>query len=164
MNNLKRILILIHFGLVFITVTHLFELINWNQLSSVVGLYSSYTYANRNFGFFAPTVNEDYVLNLKVYQKNDSVGHPFLLNQPNLESKIRYLTMLWHFSEGNSKSQMDLFARSWGLYCMNTDSSVNQVLITVRKNIIPTMKQFREGKRVTKNLYYQTTIYAKEAE
>lgn len=152
---------MIHFGFVLLTVSHLYEVINCNPLSEITNLYSSYTYTNRNFGFFAPTVNEDYALTLKTFQTNDTVGHVVVLNQPNAENKIRYLTMLWHFTEGNSKSQMDLFARSWGLYCMNTDSTVNEVLISVYKHEVPTMEQFRQGKRITKKLYYQTTIYAK---
>jgi hypothetical protein len=162
LNTTKRILFLVHFGFVLITVSKLYELINWNPLSSIVSLYSAYTYTNRDFGFFAPTVNDDYVLNLKVYKNNDTTGHSISLDQQNSENRIRYLTMLWHFSEGNSKSQMDLFARSWGLYCMNTDTAVRQVLITVDKHVIPTMEQFRKGECVSTVPYYQTTIYAKE--
>jgi len=154
-------LLLLHFSLVFITVSHLFELINWNPLSDIIGIYSSYSYANRNFGFFAPTVNEDYVLRLKTFAKNDTTGRNFPLYQPDTENKIRYLTMLWHFTEDNSTSQMDLYSRSWGLYCMNSNSTVQEVKISLSKNKVPSMKQYRAGERVTNSLYYQTTIYAK---
>ena len=124
-------------------------------------IYSSFTYTNRNFGFFAPTVNEDYSLSAIAFKQNDSIGQNLSFYLPNSENKIRFTTMLWHFSEGNSDSQMDLYARSWGVYYMNKDSTVKRVLISVYKNFIPSMEEYRKGKRIEQNLYYQTTIYAK---
>jgi hypothetical protein len=161
LNKLFRPLFLVHFAFVAITVSHLYELLNCNPLSSLINLYSSYTYTNRNFGFFAPTVNDDYELSLRAYKKQDPFGHEVVIHAADTENRIRFLTMLWHFSEGNSKSQMDLFARSWGLYCMNTDSTVNQVVISVYKHLVPSMAAYSKGERISKILYYQTTIYAK---
>lgn len=161
MNKTLRLLFVIHFAFAAVTVSHLYELIHCPPVNSLINLYSSYTYTNRNFGFFAPTVNDDYELSLRAFNAQDTLGHEVSLNASDTENRIRFLTMLWHFSEGNSKSQMDLFARSWGLYCMNNDSTVNQVLIAVYKHEVPAMTAYKNGERISKNLYYQTTIYAK---
>lgn len=158
MKRIRRTAIIIHFLIVIITVSHLYEVIHWRPLSSLMEAYSSVTYTNRNFGFFAPTVNEDFNLNLRVFKNNDSIGHNFLFPVPNTENKIRFSTMLWHFTEGNSDSQMDLYAKSWGVYCMNMDNTITKVRISVSKNYIPTMSEYNEGKRISQNLYYQTTI------
>lgn len=149
-----------HFFIVVLTVSHLYELVNWKPMTSLFEIYSSFTYTNRNFGFFAPTVNDDFSIDLIVFKNNQKTGKKFLFNVPNTENKIRFSTMLWHFAEGNSNSQMDLYARSWAVYCMNKDKSITSVKINVYKNNIPTMEDFRLDKKVSKNLYYQTTIYA----
>jgi len=161
LNKPVRILFLIHFAFVIITVSHIYELIHFQPVNSLINLYSSYTYTNRNFGFFAPTVNDDYELSLRAFKEKDTVGHQVALHAADRENRIRFLTMLWHFSEGISISQMELFVESWGLYCMNTDSAVSQVLISVYKHEVPTMEGYRRGERISKKLYYQTTIYAK---
>ncbi len=160
MKKVKRTLIVLHFLAVIITVSHLYEMINWSPLTLMMEIYSSLTYTNRNFGFFAPTVNDDFSLDIIAYRNNEKNGHKFLFNIENTENKIRYATMLWHFAEGNSSSQMDLYAKSWGVYCMNKDNAITSILITIYKNKIPTMEDYRLGKRLSQELYYQTTIYA----
>lgn len=157
----RRGLILIHFVFVSITVSHLYELINWKPLSALMELYSSISYTNRNFGFFAPTVNDDFNLKLKAYKKNDKRGHVFSFIMPDSENRIRFSTMLWHFAEGNSASQMDLYARSWAIYCMNRDSTIDKIEVSVYKNNIPMMNECRTGKKISQALYYQTIFNAK---
>ena len=164
MKKTIRIVIIIHFLFVLLTVSHVYELIKYPPLSELMEIYSSFTYTNRNFGFFAPTVNEDFTLSTIVFKHNDSIGQKLSFYLPNSENKIRFTTMLWHFSEGNSDAQMDLYARSWAIYYMNKDNNNNAIdslVISVYKNFIPSMEEYRIGKRIEQNLYYQTTIYAK---
>lgn len=160
MKKTYRTFIVVHFLIVILTVSHLYELVNWNPVKSLFEIYSSFTYTNRNFGFFAPTVNDDFSIDLIAFKNNQKIGQKILFNESNSENKIRLSTMLWHFAEGNSNSQMDLYARSWAIYCMNKDSLITSVKVSVYKNNIPTMKDFRLGKQISKTLYYQTTIYA----
>lgn len=160
MTFIKRFLIIIHFLIVIVTVSHLYEIINWKPLSDSMDIYSSITYTNRNFGFFAPTVNEDFQVTFDMFKENDTIGYKFFLNEANVETKIRFSTMLWHFAEWNEDSQMDLYGRSWGVFCMNNDTAINKVIITVFKNYLPSMSEYRSGKRINSLLYYQTTLDA----
>lgn len=160
-NKLIRIGLIIHFLIVVLTVSQLYKPIKQRWLDQILFTYSSFSYANRDFGFFAPTVNDDMYLTVQAYQGDkDSVGYRFETPVSNTENKIRYLTMLWHFGEGLDHHRMDLYARSWAVYCMNKDTSITKVLITVNQNHIPTMKEYREGQRISSNLYYQTSFYA----
>jgi hypothetical protein len=124
-------------------------------------IYSSISYTNRQFGFFAPTVNDDFTLSLRVFKNtSDTVGDQFYLTGSNSEKRIRLSTMLWHFAEGNNNVQMDLYARSWGVYCMNNNKAINKVIISIYKNYIPTMSEYEKGRKPNQTLYYQTTIEA----
>jgi len=160
-KKVRRFLITTHFLFVCITVSHLYELINWKPMSVLMELYSSVSYTNRNFGFFAPTVNDDFNLKIRAFRKDDQNGHDFLFYMPDSENRIRFSTMLWHFAEGNSPSQMDLYARSWAIYCMNKDSTIHKVVVSVYKNNIPMMNQCRIGKKISQALYYQTSFDTK---
>jgi hypothetical protein len=160
-KKFRRFLITIHFLFVGITVSHLYELINWKPISVLMELYSSVSYTNRNFGFFAPTVNDDFNLKIRAFKKDDKIGHNFSFYMPDSENRIRFSTMLWHFAEGNSASQMDLYARSWAIYCMNKDTTIDKVIISVYKNNIPLINQCKMGKRISQALYYKTSFDTK---
>lgn len=160
--HFKRISLVLHFLFVIVTVSQIYKLIDSKPLDDVLNIYSSFTYANRDFGFFSPTVNDDMFMNIQAYQgENDTAGYHFETPFSNDENKIRYLTMLWHFGEGLNATRMDLYARSWSVYCMNRDTTITKVLITINQNHIPTMGEYRNGKSITNDMYYQTTFYAK---
>lgn len=164
-NHMKKTIIriglIVHFLIVVLTVSQLYKPIKQRWLDQVLFSYSAFSYANRDFGFFAPTVNDDMYLTVQAYQGDtDTIGYRFETPVSNTENKIRYLTMLWHFGEGLDDRRMDLYARSWSVYCMNKDTSITKVLITVHQNNIPTMKEYRQGQRISSNLYYQTSFYA----
>lgn len=157
MQWILRLAFLAHFGLVIFTVSHLYQKINWSPLRGTVEVYSSLSYTNRCFGFFAPTVNDDYVLSLQTVSRDGSTGQR-VIPIHNGEERIRYCTMLWHFAEGEQESRMSLFARSWGLYCFNQDSLVTRVNVKLERNHIPTMAEYRAGARITQDFYYSTTL------
>ena len=160
-KTIIRIALVIHFLIVVLTISQLYKPMKIRWLDQVLFTYSSFSYANRDFGFFAPTVNDDMFLTIRAFQgDHDTVGYLFKTPVSNTENKIRYLTMLWHFGEGLDDHRMDLYARSWAVYSMNKDTSITKVLISVNQNNIPTMKEYREGQRVSNNLYYQTSFYA----
>jgi hypothetical protein len=161
-KKIIRIALVLHFSFVIITISQVYKIINVQPLEDVLNIYSSFSYANRDFGFFAPTVNDDMFLTMQAYQgEKDTIGYRFETPYTNDENKIRYLTMLWHFGEGLHHTRMDLYARSWAVYCMNKDTSVSKVLITVNQNHIPTMDEYRKGERISHDMYYQTSFYAK---
>jgi hypothetical protein len=159
---IRRFALLVHFSIVFLTVSQLYKKIDSTVLNGVLNVYSAFSYTNRDFGFFSPTVNDDMSLQLQAFRGDtDTAGYRFETPVSNTENKIRYLTMLWHFAEGLDTSRMDLYARSWAVYCMNKDPLVTRVLITMNQNHIPHMAQYRKGARLSHSLYYQTTFYAK---
>ena len=57
-----------------------------------------------------------------------------------------------------SDAAMDLFARSWALKAMNENRDVRRVDVVVTQNYIPTMKEWRDGKRIEPQLFYRTTF------
>jgi hypothetical protein len=160
----SRLLVLgigIHFFLILTVVTHLDEWMGQfsalNLISALDNYYSAVTFTNRNFGFFAPEVTSDWNVQLFL---TDRLGHKrtYSFNLENREMKVKMYSMLGHF--GDSEDTMDLFARSWALKAINENPGVTQVDIEVKQNYIPSMAEYRQGKRITANLLYRTTFDA----
>lgn len=149
----------LHFFFIVSVVTHLHD---WMGDRPLLGLitaatdyYSAVTFTNRNFGFFAPSVTSDWNLRLTL---TDMSGHTrdYSLSLPNREMKVKMYSMLGHFSE--NEDSMDLFARSWAVKAINENPDVIQVDVEITQNYIPTMKEYREGRNLSAELFYRTTF------
>lgn len=160
MKITRRLLISFHFLIVIIAVSHLDTLVNWQPVLNLMQVYSSFNSTNRGFGFFSPDVSDGYELNLKVFKRNDITGRVFVLPGANAETRLRYESLLWGFAQ-ETPGVMDLYARSWGVYCMNQDTSINKVVVSIFSDQIPTMLAYKKGSRVTKKLYYESTLNAR---
>lgn len=151
--------IALHFFFVLDVVTHLHD---WTTrhaepVALLTTYYSAITFSNRNFGFFAPQVSGDWNLSMTM---TDIRGRqrPFSFAAPNSEMRVKLYSLLGHFTE--SDTAMDLFARSWALKAMNENRDVRRVDVVVTQNTIPTMKEWRAGKRIEPQLFYRTTFDA----
>jgi hypothetical protein len=160
MKITRRLLICFHFLIVIIAVSHLDTMINWQPVLNLMQVYSSFNSTNKGFGFFSPNVSDDYQLNLKAFKSKDTTGRVFILPGTNAETRVRYESLLWSFAQ-QTPDIMDLYARSWGVYCMNQDTSVNKVVVSIFRDQIPAMSAYKKGSRVTKKLYYQSTLNAR---
>jgi len=160
MKITRRLLVSFHFLIVIITVFHLNAMINWQPVLNLMQVYSSLNSTNTGFGFFSPDIGDDYQLNLKVYKRKDTTGRVFILPGTNTETRLRYEGLLWGFAR-EKPDIMDLYARSWGVYCMNRDTAVNKVVVSIFSDQIPAMAAYKKGARVTEKLYYQSTLNAK---
>jgi hypothetical protein len=152
-----------HFFLIFSVVTHLNEWIGryrWlSPISIAIDYYAEVTFANRNFGFFAPSVTDDWSLDIRV---TDTTGRerPYSLVQPNREMELKLYSMIGHSSE--SEDLADLFARSWALKAVNENPDVYRVDVVINQNRIPTMAQYRSGLRMGQEPYYRTAFILKD--
>ncbi len=151
--------IVLHFAMILIVVTHLNEVLFDTPLARPVivcsDLYSQVTFSNRNFGFFAPSVTPDWTVYIAtVNEKGDRM--PFKLKCPNREMEVRLYSMVGHFTEDDAT--MDLFARSWAVYAMNRVEDSVGAEISISRNIIPSMKEYRDGGRISSVPMYRTTF------
>ena len=87
-KKIIRIALVLHFSFVIITISQVYKIINFQPLEDVLNIYSSFSYANRDFGFFAPTVNDDMFLTMQAYQgEKDTIGYRFETPYTNDENK-----------------------------------------------------------------------------
>jgi len=158
-RTLAAFAIALHFFFIISVASHLH---NWmakrTGLRVIAGLedyYSAITFNNRNFGFFAPDVTADW--NVRVTMV-DGAGNtrPYAFQVPNREMNVRMYSMIGHFSE--SETTNDLFARSWALKAMNENPDIVEVRVEVTQNIIPTMQEYRRGRRIEPKFLYRTTF------
>jgi hypothetical protein len=153
----------LHLFFIAAVVTHAYEWIGRQRwlapLSVAIDYYAEITFANRNFGFFAPSVTSDWNLELTL---TDTAGRqrPYALVAPGREMQLKLYSMIGHGSESDDLS--DLFARSWALKAVNENPDVNRVDVVITQNRIPTMGQYRHGDRVSRAPYYRTTFLLKD--
>jgi hypothetical protein len=159
MKALRRILILLHFFIIILGVSGLKVLRN-PVFVNLLSVYNSFTNTNGNFSFFAPNVGDDYSLNLKGYGVSKFDENMTLFPETNNETRLRYRTLLWHFFSGD-KDMMALCSRSWAIFCMNKDLSLDKVVVSIYENSYPSMSEYRKGKRLSANLVYESVIDAK---
>jgi|SRR5215471_5225726 len=127
-------------------------------LRIVAGLedyYSAITFTNRNFGFFAPDVTADWNVQLTMVDRAGNT-RPYLFDLPNREMKVRVYSMTGHFAESDTMN--DLFARSWALKAINENPDVVEVRVEVTQNYIPSMREYRQGRRIEPKFLYRTTF------
>jgi len=122
----------------------------------IMDYYCAFTYTNRCFGFFAPDVGND--LKLRMIMSNKKEVQEYHIKNRNFEMRTRLYSLTGHFAEDNQQSTMDLFARSWGVKCLNDYPTMNKVNITVYQNNIPTMIQYQHGKRISQEVFYSTDV------
>jgi hypothetical protein len=151
----------LHFFFVLDVVTHLHD---WTAdharlqpVAMLTSYYSSITFSNRNFGFFAPQVSGDWNLSMTMTDVHGR-QRPFSFATPNSEMRVKLYSLIGHFTQ--SDTTMDLFARSWALKAINENPDVRRVDVVVTQNYIPSMKEWREGKRIEPQLFYRTTFDA----
>jgi hypothetical protein len=118
-------------------------------------LYESVTLANRNFGFFAPDVTGDLVVRCVLV---DAAGsrRAWSFRPPNREMEIRLYSMTGHFSQ--DPDTRDLFARSWAVRAFNENPDAVRVEIDVAQHVLPTMAEFRTGRRMEERAFYATSF------
>ena len=154
--------IALHFSMILIVVAHLDEWMAKTQACkpalAIISRYSIITFANRNFGFFAPSVSPDWNLQITTVTKL-AERHNCRFPLPSREMEVKMYSMLGHFSE--DKDTMNLFARSWAVYAMNHDLEAVKVEINVTRNYIPSMSEYRKGRRIEKRPWYRTTFELK---
>lgn len=158
MKILRRSVIFFHLVIVLFTVTHSHEWLKSPLVDAAVNVYSSVTYTNRCFGFFSPTVNDDLDVQFKVYRDTSTTYHLESLPQQNSETRMRVRTMYCHFAEDIEPSIMNLYARSWGLFFINSDTTIKKVDIVVMQNRIPSMDEYLKGFRIYQDSFYITSI------
>lgn len=152
-----------HFFFILSVVTHLNEWIgrSWwlAPVTVAIDYYSEITFANRNFGFFAPSVTSDWNLEITV---TDTAGRtrPYSLIHPSREMELKLYSMIGHSSESDDLA--DLFARSWALKAVNENPDVYRVDVAITQNRIPTMAQYRRGQRIAQEPYYRTAFILKD--
>jgi hypothetical protein len=152
-----------HFFLIASVVTHLYEWIGRQRwlapVSLAIDYYSEITFANRNFGFFAPNVTGDWRLEMTV---TDTAGRqrPYTLVQPSREMELKLYSMIGHSSENNDVE--DLFARSWALRAVNQNPDVYRVDVVITQNRIPAMGAYRRGERITQDPYHRTAFVLRD--
>lgn len=158
-RTLIPLAIALHFLMILAVVTHSDEwmagLSAWQPIVSVLDRYSMITFANRNFGFFAPSVTPDWNLHITSITTSGK-RRSYRFRTPSREMEVKMYSMLGHF--GESEDMQDLFARSWAVHVMNDDPDVVSVEIEVTRNFIPSMSEYREGKRIHGEPYYKTTF------
>lgn len=148
-----------HFGFVLAEVTHLSTWLaqsgRFRPFVIAAEYYSAVTFANRNFGFFAPTVTPDWNLRMRT---TDASGtrEEFSFALLGREMEVKMYSMLGRFSENDDT--MDLFARSWSVYAMNHKPDARKVEIEVTRNVIPSMREYERGVRVSDQPFYRTTF------
>ena len=159
LRPIVRAAIAFHFLMILVVVTHANEMMQgspWSRpLLGVIDYYSLVTFANRNFGFFAPEVTPDW--NIEVLTRTQS-GQERRFDFPlrGREMEVKNYSMLGHFAEDNDT--MDLFARSWAVYALNHDPDGVAVKINVTRNQIPSMDEYRRGERIRPTPFYRTTF------
>jgi hypothetical protein len=162
-GSVKRKLVTFAIGLhLFFIISVASHLHNWLAkkpgLRIIAGLedyYSAITFANRNFGFFAPEVTADWNVHLTMMDASGNT-RPYVFRMPNREMEVRMYSMIGHFGETETSS--DLFARSWALKAINENPDIREVHVEVTQNAIPTMKEYRNGRRIEPKFLYRTTF------
>ncbi len=158
-RRIIAVLIGLHFFFIIIVATHLYDVMSgWRFLTPVTALtdyYSAITFANRNFGFFAPSVTSDWNVRILLTSASGRV-RPYAFILANREMHVKLYSMLGHFAEANSS--MDLFARSWAVKAINENPDIVRVDVIVTQNYVPTMAEYRRGLRIKPLLFYRTTF------
>ena len=163
MSNVRKSLIAaaaaVHFAFVFSVVTHAHDfMLHHAGFAIVTGLteyYSAVTFANRNFGFFAPSVTSDWNVSIVARGRNMQPRETFF-RASNREMAVKMYSLAGHFAE--TPDTMNLFARSWAVRVMNEQQAADRVDIVVTQNRIPTMAEYRRGVRITAEPFYRTTF------
>jgi hypothetical protein len=149
----------LHFFFVLSVVTHLSD---WHgdqpaaaPLNSAMAYYDALTFSNRNFGFFAPEVTGDCIVELTETDRHGRSSRRKMAAAQR-EMQIKQYAMVGAFLA--SDDSMDLFARSWALNAVNRNPDLVQVDLEVRQNVLPSMAEYRAGMRIRARLLYQTTF------
>ncbi len=149
----------LHFFLILLVVSHARAAISsrpgLSGLAAASDLYGTLTLANRNFGFFAPEVTGDLVVR-GVLVDASGARRPWSFSPANREMQVRLYSMAGHFSQ--EEDHMDLFARSWAVRAMNENPEVVRVEISVAQNDVPTMAEYRKGRRIEERPFYATSF------
>lgn len=158
-RSVVGVLIGLHFFFIVSVVTHLHDWMlvkpEFVPVAQATEFYSVVTFNNRNFGFFAPEVSGDWVVTLTLTYQGGRVESK-TLGHFNREMQVKTYSMIGHFQE--SPDTMDLFARSWALREFNARPTLARVDVIVEQNLIPTMAEYRQRKRLTREFVYRTTF------
>ena len=156
-KNFRRALIIFHFIIVVIGVAHFNNRLHWKPLINFTNTYYFISYTNKSFAFFSNGIKNDYRLKLQLSRKKDTSQRVFKLPGDNNEVNIRYKVMLWNFSAQTPATKY-LYARSWADYCIQKDSDLSKVTVTVYENQLPTLKAYSQGRRLSSKGYYNASF------
>ncbi len=149
----------VHIFLILYVATHAYALADSHPtiaaIDRISDLYSSITFANRNFGFFAPQVSADWNLSLELTTQ-DGRTRAYKFPERNGEMRVKMYTMLGHFA--TNETDMDLFSRCWAVKALNENRDARSAEVIVTVNDVPTMAEYRAGRRITVAPFYQTTF------
>lgn len=141
-------LIAIHFFLILLVVTTVWERLPDHTLTRVLLVVSDYyadlTFHNRDFGFFAPAVYADWNLHL-VGATATGETREVPLPTDRRELVLKYYSMVGRSADEDARPE---FARVWAEWAMRQHPDLASVEVTIRRNVIPSMEEFREGARV----------------
>jgi hypothetical protein len=125
-----------------------------NLLGGAISTYGDFSGAANNYGFFAPSVasevrarftvqlKDGQILNDSIYFKND-------------EMNLRISTMYIFCSVEEAR---DPFSRSLGAYVLSRYRNPQKVTVNLEQISIPTMTEFRTGKRIAWELFYSSSF------
>ncbi len=157
LHLVAAIAIAAHFLFILCEVTHLTGWMartgSFRTFLALGEYYGALTFANRNFGFFAPEVTPDWNLRMTTTDEHGT-RETFALTPTGREMEVKMYSMLGRFSE--SDDTMDLYARSWSVYAMNHVEDARKVEIEVTRNVLPSMAEYRAGARVSAQNFYRT--------
>ena len=155
-KNFRRVLIIFHFIIVIIGIAHFNNRLHWKPLINFTDAYYFISYTNKSFGFFSNGIKNDYRLKLQLAKK-DTNQHVFALPGDNNEVNIRYKVMLWNFSAQTPTTKYQ-YARSWADYCIQNDSDLNKVTVTVYESQLPDIRAYSRGSRLGSKCYYNASF------
>jgi hypothetical protein len=116
--------------------------------------------ADTNFGFFAPAVASSNRPRF-VITEGDALAREVRLDEaPNHEVRVRSISPLHLFLVSDLR---DPLAASWAARVFDRQPQADAVTVRVEEHVLPTMKEYRDGKRPQWQPIYDAT-FARDAD
>jgi hypothetical protein len=147
-----------HFSLMLLQVSHGYDWLAEKQalpaLREFADQYRVITSANRNFRFFAPSVADNWHIQLLLH---DQAGRtrPASLPASSRELVVRQHAMMDHFFR--DRVAMDRYARAWAAHSFAHDTSIAKVTVIVERNVSPGLQDYRAGQRLRREELMRAT-------
>ena len=122
-----------------------------SKLNAALLLYKNLSGTFRDFTFFAPAVGSDFKA---AFLLEDSDHRTRVINfvTNNREADFRYRCLI---SSGmRNEAGRDLFAQSWAALLLGSNPDAEKVTVAVKRFSLPTMADYRQGKRPQWQMIY----------